>query len=118
WGPRRWAESGGRGLRCAGDARGWGARRWRCACCGGGAVRPSRRRDPSRGRGARGAGTVRPLAAPVLRGGAHGEALAPLLAPTREHGAAPHGLHARSETMLLNAPRVARTIRRTHGDLS
>src|SRR5881398_145588 len=75
-------------------------------------------RYPSRAPDARDADTALPLATPVLGGQADGEALAPLLPPAGQDRAAPHILHPRAESMLVDAPPIARAIRRTHTFLS
>lgn len=53
------------------------------------------------------------LCAPVFRRQADGEALASLFAAPRQHRATPLVLHARAESVLVDAPPVARPIRRT-----
>src|SRR5207245_4346074 len=55
---------------------------------------------------------------PVLGGQADREALAPLLPPAGQDRAAPHVFHPRAESMLVDAPPIARAIRRTHTFLS
>ena len=54
------------------------------------------------------------LPAPVFGWNTDGETLATLLAPAGERGAAPNGFHPRAKSMLIDAPPVARPIRRTH----
>src|SRR5213593_3598126 len=54
------------------------------------------------------------LPAPVFGWRTNGETLATLLAPARQCGAAPHRFHPRAESMLIDAPPIARPIRRTH----
>jgi hypothetical protein len=54
------------------------------------------------------------LPAPVFGWNADDETLATLLAPAGECGAAPNGFHPRAKTMLIDAPPIARPIRRTH----
>jgi len=54
------------------------------------------------------------LPAPVFGWNADDELLAALLAPTGERGAAPNGFHPRAKSMLIDAPPIARPIRRTH----
>src|SRR5437867_11464346 len=54
------------------------------------------------------------LPAPVFGWNTDGETLATLLAPAGERGAAPNGFHPRAKSMLIDAPPIARPIRRTH----
>ena len=54
------------------------------------------------------------LPTPVFGWNADDELLAALLAPTRQRGAAPDGFHPRAETMLIDAPPIARPICRSH----
>jgi hypothetical protein len=54
------------------------------------------------------------LAAPVFGWSRDGETLATLLAPPGQRGAAPDGFHPRAKSMLIDAPPIARPIRRTH----
>jgi len=54
------------------------------------------------------------LPAPVFGWNADDELLAALLAPAGERGAAPNGFHPRAKSMLIDAPPIARPIRRTH----
>ena len=54
------------------------------------------------------------LPAPVFGWDTDGETLATLLAPAGERGAAPNGFHPRAKSMLIDAPPIARPIRRTH----
>src|SRR2546425_7613254 len=44
--------------------------------------------------------------------------LAPLLPPAGQDGATPHIFHARAKSVLVDAPPIARAIRRTHTFLS
>jgi len=55
---------------------------------------------------------------PVFGRQAYGEALAPLLPPAGQDGATPHVFHARAKSVLVDAPPIARAIRRTHTFLS
>src|ERR1051325_1757581 len=77
-----------------------------------GARFPNTVRDRPRAATAREAGTARPSAAPVFRRQLHREALATLLAPARERCASPLVLHARAESVLVDAAPVARAVRR------
>jgi len=54
------------------------------------------------------------LPAPVFGWNADDELLAALLAPAGERGATPNGFHPRAKSMLIDAPPIARPIRRTH----
>src|SRR5438034_4098357 len=54
------------------------------------------------------------LPAPVFGWRTNGEALATLLAPERQGGAAPNSFHAFAKSMLITAPPIARPICRIH----
>ena len=54
------------------------------------------------------------LPTPVLGGQPDGEALAPLLPAAGQDRAAPFVFHARAEAVLIDAPPIARLIRRAH----
>jgi hypothetical protein len=54
------------------------------------------------------------LPTPVLGWQPDGEALAPLLPAAGQDRAAPFVFHTRSEAMLIDAPPIARLIRRAH----
>src|SRR6266705_3910479 len=54
------------------------------------------------------------LPAPVFGWSTNGETLATLLAPARQCRAAPDRFHPRAESMLIDAPPIARPVRRTH----
>jgi len=54
------------------------------------------------------------LPAPVFGWRTNGETLATLLAPARQCRAAPDRFHPRAESMLIDAPPIARPVRRTH----
>src|SRR5205823_13844242 len=103
---------------CVGGPADSGATPGRDAGCASGDPVPSRQRAPGRARGARAAGTALALVAPVFGRQADGEALAPLLPPAGQDGAAPHVFHARAKSVLVDAPPIARAIRRTHAFLS
>src|SRR5207247_3167666 len=69
-------------------------------------------------RAARDAYAVRvPLArlpAPVFGWRRDGETLATLLAPAGQRGAAPDRFHPRAKSVFIDAPPIARPVRRTH----
>ena len=54
------------------------------------------------------------LPAPVFGWNADDELLAALLAPAGQCGATPNRFHPRAKSMLIDAPPIARPIRRTH----
>src|SRR5437016_11798912 len=54
------------------------------------------------------------LPAPVFGWRTNGETLATLLAPAGQRRAAPHGFHPRAKSMPIDAPPIARPVRRTH----
>src|SRR6266446_10444297 len=54
------------------------------------------------------------LPAPVFGWSTDDETLATLLAPAGQCGAAPNSFHPRAKSMLIDAPPIARPIRRTH----
>jgi hypothetical protein len=81
-------------------------------------TRPTRLPTGDELRTARDANTTRvPLArlpAPMFGWNTDGETLATLLAPAGQSGAAPHLFHPRAKSVLIDAPPIARPIRRTH----
>jgi len=54
------------------------------------------------------------LPAPVFGWNTDGETLATLLAPAGQCGAAPDRFHPRAKSVFIDAPPIARPVRRTH----